>query len=130
MNNNRKVLIIEDNQDMQEIYKLWLEEAGFDVKISRDGLMGITDIVDYMPDLVILDIMMPEMSGYDFLRALKENTSINVPVIVASNLAQEGDKEKALAAGADMYLVKSDWEVPDVVAKICEFLNNRQESKS
>lgn len=116
--NDKKVLIIEDNKDLQELMQYAFEDAGYEVKLSDDGLVGITDIIDYRPTFVVLDIMMPEMNGYEFLSALKNNTSIRVPVAVVSNLAQEEDKKKALDAGADLFLVKADYEVPDLVREI------------
>lgn len=116
--NTKKVLIIEDNKDIQELMQYAFEDAGYEVKTSNDGLLGITDIVDYQPSVVVLDIMMPEMNGYDFLSALKNNTSMIVPVVVVSNLAQEEDKQKALDAGASLFLVKADYEMTDLVKKI------------
>lgn len=120
--NQKKVLIIEDNKDLQELMQYAFEDAGYEVKTSDDGLLGITEIVDFQPTVVVLDIMMPEMNGYEFLAALKNNTSIKVPVIVVSNLAQEEDKKRALEAGADLFLVKADYEMPDLVTKVDEFI--------
>jgi DNA-binding response OmpR family regulator len=119
----RKILIVEDNEDLQQIYKSSFESAGYEVKISGNGLIGITDVVDYSPSIVLLDIMMPEMNGFEFLEALKNNTSLKIPVIVISNLTQEQEKEKAAKNGASMYLIKSDYEGPDLVAKIDAFLD-------
>jgi len=119
----RKLLLIEDNEDIQQIYKYSFESGGYEVKISGNGLVGITDIADYAPDVVLLDIMMPEMNGFEFLEALKNNTSISVPVVVISNLTQEQEKQKAMDNGADLYLIKSDFEGPDLVEKINAFLD-------
>jgi DNA-binding response OmpR family regulator len=118
----RKILIIEDNLDIQEIYRLAFEEAGYTVMISINGLLGITDIVDFMPDVVVLDIMMPEMNGYEFLKALKNNTSLSIPVVVVSNLAQESDRQQALDAGAVAYLVKADYSSDELVAKVGKYV--------
>jgi len=120
----RKILIVEDNDDLQQIYKFSFESGGYEVKISGNGLIGITEIVDYKPDVVLLDIMMPEMNGFEFLEALKNNTTISVPVVVVSNLTQEQEKQKAMANGADLYLIKSDYEGPDLVEKINAFLDS------
>lgn len=122
--NKKKILIIEDDEDLQQIYKYFFENGGYTVKISSDGLAGITDIVDYAPDVVLLDIMMPEMNGFEFLEALKNNTSIQVPVIVVSNLTQDQEKQKAIAIGADLYLIKSDYEGTDLVVTVDKFLDN------
>ena len=122
----RKILIVEDNEDLQQIYKFSFESGGYEVKISGNGLIGITEIVDYRPDVVLLDIMMPEMNGFEFLEALKNNTTITVPVVVVSNLTQEQEKQKAMANGADLYLIKSDYEGPDLVEKINAFLDSNK----
>jgi DNA-binding response OmpR family regulator len=128
----RKVLIIEDNEDIQQLYQYAFEESNYDVKISGNGLNGINDVVEYVPDVVLLDIMMPEMNGFEFLEALKNNTSLKVqiPIVVLSNLTQEHEKEKALQNGADLYLVKSDYEGLDLVEKVNNFLKEYYEKNS
>lgn len=119
---SKRVLIVEDDKDLQDIYKYAFEDAGYEVKISNDGLNGVTDATEYMPDVVILDIMMPEMNGYQFLEALNNNTSLKVPVVVVSNLTQEREKQKALAAGASLFLTKAEYDGPDLVVKVNELL--------
>lgn len=128
----RRVLIIEDNEDIQQLYQYAFEESNYDVKISGNGLNGINDVVEYVPDVVLLDIMMPEMNGFEFLEALKNNTSLKVqiPIVVLSNLTQEHEKEKALQNGADLYLVKSDYEGLDLVEKVNSFLKEYYEKNS
>lgn len=119
---SKRVLIVEDDKDLQDIYKYAFEDAGYEVKISDDGLNGVTDATEYLPDVVILDIMMPEMNGYQFLAALNNNTSLKVPVVVVTNLTQEREKQKALAAGASLFLTKSEYDGPDLVVKVNELL--------
>lgn len=122
----KRVLIIEDNPDIQDIYNVWFKEAGYEVHFSNNGLTGITDLSSGIKaNVILLDIMTPEMNGFEFLKAYRDNTSLNIPVIVVSNLAQDSDKEKAMEAGASMYLVKSDYEGPDLVEKVDEFLENQ-----
>lgn len=128
----RKILIIEDNEDIEQLYQYAFEESNYDVKISSNGLDGINDIIKYVPDVVLLDIMMPEMNGFEFLEALKNNTFLKkkIPIIVFSNLTQEHEKEKALQNGADLYLVKSDYEGLDLVEKVNNFLKEYYENNS
>ncbi|OGL33137.1 hypothetical protein A3F64_02080 [Candidatus Saccharibacteria bacterium RIFCSPHIGHO2_12_FULL_42_8] len=121
-NQNRKVLIIDDNEDIRIIFSAAFEDAGFKVFTSKDGLWGITDVIEINPTVIILDIMMPEMSGYDFLVSLKNNTSIKAPVIVVSNLSQEKDKQEALDNGADLCLTKSDYSGIELVDTVNKFL--------
>jgi DNA-binding response OmpR family regulator len=120
----RKVLIIEDNQDLQKIYKYAFEEGGYEARVSGDGLGGITEVVDYKPDVILLDIMMPEMNGYQFIEALNNNTSLKIPIVVVTNLTQDIDKQQALHAGASLFLTKAEYDGPDLVAKVDELLAN------
>ena len=124
MENKRKILIIEDNTDIQQLYKYAFEAGGYEVKASNNGLDGLNDAIEYKPYVILLDIMMPEMNGFEVLHAFTTNTSLSIPVIITSNLSQENDKQKALQAGASLYLVKSDYEGPDLVAKVDEFMKN------
>ncbi|MEN9552165.1 MAG: Alkaline phosphatase synthesis transcriptional regulatory protein phoP, two-component system, OmpR [Candidatus Parcubacteria bacterium] len=111
-------MIIEDDKSLQEIYKINFEVAGFDVVIEGDGLSGISTVVEKKPDIILLDIMMPNMDGFAFLRALKENTSISVPVVVCSNLSDKETYDKAFAAGASAVLLKVDYSGKELVQKI------------
>ncbi|MEI7917837.1 MAG: response regulator [Candidatus Saccharibacteria bacterium] len=129
MENKRKILIIEDNSDIQQLYKYAFEAGGYEVKTSSNGLDGLNDAIEYQPDVILLDIMMPEMNGFEVLSAFTTNTSLSMPIIITSNLSQESDKQKALTAGASLYLVKSDYEGPDLVAKVDEFMASHPKSE-
>lgn len=122
----RKVLIIDDNEDIRVIYGTLFDAKGYEVYTSKDGLQGITEISHINPDVILLDIMMPEMSGYDFLDALRNNTSMqSIPVVVISNLSQEKDKQAALERGAQMCLTKSDYPAEEIIRIVDEYLNTR-----
>ncbi len=129
MENKRKILIIEDNTDIQQLYKYAFEASGYVVKTSNNGLDGLNDAIEYQPDVILLDIMMPEMNGFEVLSAFTTNTSLSMPIIITSNLSQESDKQKAHTAGASLYLVKSDYEGPDLVAKVNEFMASHPKSE-
>jgi CheY-like chemotaxis protein len=112
----RKILIIDDNADIRLIYSTLFESHEYEVFTSRDGLQGIADVTSVQPDIILLDLMMPEMSGYDFLDALHNNTSFqSIPVVVVSNLSQEKDKQIALQKGARLCLTKSDHSAEEIV---------------
>ena len=119
----KKIMIVEDNKELQEIYKINFEAAGYEVLQEVDGLDGISSVVDKKPDLIILDIMMPNMDGFAFLKAMKDNTSINIPVVVCSNLSDRETYAKALAAGAVSVLLKVDYSGKQLVEKIGHILN-------
>jgi CheY-like chemotaxis protein len=117
----RKILIIEDNQDIQELYKYAFEAGGYEVSLSKDGMAGLDETLNFKPDVILLDIMMPEMNGFEFLEALNNNEEIkDIPVAVITNLSQEQEKKKAIDKGASLYLEKSDFEGTDLVEKVNE----------
>lgn len=118
----KKILIIEDNADIIELYRIYFEQAGFQVLIGVDGLQGIVALLDQKPDIILLDIMMPQMNGFEVLEAIKFQSSIETPIVVCSNLSQESDKQKALEMGVKAYITKSDYEVPEIVKKTQEIL--------
>ena len=86
-----KVLIIEDNKDLNDMFRIAFEAKDYDVEVSLNGMDGITKAAEWRPDVILLDIMMPQMNGYEVLQALKNNTSLATKVIIISNLEQEKD---------------------------------------
>ncbi len=104
-----KLLIVDDEKSLGEMYSLLFTNHGYEVKTSNNGLSAITDAVDFLPDVVLLDILMPEMNGYDFLDALKNNTSLHPVVIICSNLGEQTEIDRALQHGADGFLQKSEY---------------------
>jgi CheY-like chemotaxis protein len=122
--NKSTIFLVEDNLDIREIYRLRFEVAGFNVETSENGLDCISRITEVKPNIILLDIMMPEMDGFDVLQAIRKNFEDNkvksVPVIIWSNLSQDEDIQKALNLGANEYLRKSDFEGDDLVAKVLE----------
>ncbi|MCF7843426.1 response regulator [Candidatus Gracilibacteria bacterium] len=119
----KKIMIIEDDKDLQEIYRLNFELAGYEVLQEFDGLDGISSVVDNKPDIILLDVMMPNMDGFAFLKAMKDNTSINVPVVVCSNLSDKETYAKAVSAGAVSVLLKVDYSGKQLVDKIGHIMN-------
>jgi DNA-binding response OmpR family regulator len=119
----KKIMIIEDDKSLQDIYTINFEAAGYEVMIEGDGLSGISEVVEKQPDIILLDVMMPGMDGFDFLRVMKENTSIHIPVIVCSNLSDQATHDKALLAGAQAVLLKVNYSGKELVQKIDTILN-------
>jgi len=118
----KKVLIIEDNLEIQEIYELNFEAENFIVKLASDWMKWILEILNFKPDIVILDIMMPNMDWFEVLKTLKNQSSIRTPIIVCSNLNSQDDEKKALSYWADLYLKKSDYEWDEIVEKAIELM--------
>lgn len=102
-----KILVVEDEQHIMELIKFNLENKGYDVEAAFDGLSGLNKAKEYRPDLIILDIMLPELDGIKVCRYLKEDSiTENIPVIMLTAKSLEDDKIKGLEMGADDYVTK------------------------
>ena len=103
----RRVLVIDDDQDVLSIYRAFLGEAGFSVDTATDGEEGLARSRAHRPDLIVLDLKMPGMSGMEVFSELKEEPkTVGVPVIVLTAIEEEKLAEGMLALGVEKYLVK------------------------
>lgn len=127
-NNAPKIIIIEDNEDIREMYEKAFEIYGFHTMSSPEGLTGILDVISKKPDIVLLDLNMPQMDGFGFLEALKKNTSIrDLMVVVCSNLSNARTVERVLKAGADYYLKKTEYSARELVQKVMTLMETERE---
>jgi DNA-binding response OmpR family regulator len=119
MNPKKKILLVEDDTALANVYMSRLQLEGFDVRHVSNGELALDAAKDYRPDLILLDAMMPKVSGFDVLDILR-NTSetMNITVVMLTALSQSKDKERAEQLGADDYLVKSQVVIGDVVERI------------
>jgi len=118
-----KVLVIEDDKFLQRLLVMKLTQDGFDVTGASDGEEGLRRIVTEPPNLVVLDLIMPKMDGFEVLAQMRTNIkSRNIPVIVLSNLGQDEDISRVKQLGALEYLTKSEVSIHEVVQKIEEVL--------
>jgi DNA-binding response OmpR family regulator len=115
-NMNKKILIIEDEQDLIKGLKLNLSDEGYQVDWALDGKEGLRKAVEEAPDLIILDIMLPEMNGLDVCRELRYK-NINTPVIMLTAKGEEIDKVVGLEIGADDYMTKP-FSIRELIARI------------
>ncbi len=114
-----KALIVEDDSFLLSAYRLKLEGMGYEIKEALDGNEALSILGAWTPDVVILDLMLPNVDGFDFLAKMKaEDRWKNTPVLVASNLGQREDIDKAMVLGAAGYVVKSDLTLSELVEKI------------
>ena len=106
------------------MYAMKFERSGFVVKIATTGIDAVVQAVEFRPDAILLDIMMPSMNGFEALGALRNlaPSMRQVRIVVFSNLSGSDDRKRAMEAGADEYLVKVDTSPADAVAKIEEVL--------
>jgi DNA-binding response OmpR family regulator len=119
----KKIMIVEDNKDLQEIYKHSFEKYGFEVIVRGDGLEGVMSVVEVMPDVILLDLMMPGMDGFGFLKKLKEIESVTIPVIVCSNISDVETINRAIKDGAEAVLLKVDYSGKQLVEKVTYLMN-------
>ncbi len=118
-----KILLVEDDQLLINMYKTKFEAEGFEVYCAMDGLSGLSTAASCKPDAIVLDIMMPKMSGLDFLRELGHDDWIKaIPVLVLTNLSQQEEARKALELGAKEYLLKASLTPGQIVEKIRAYL--------
>lgn len=124
MNSNKKILVIEDEATLQKALNEVLSREGYQVVSSLDGLNGLELAQKESPDLILLDIILPKMDGFEVLKRIKENERISqIPVIILTNLSDLNDIQKALDLGATTYLVKADFHIEDVLKKIEKVLS-------
>lgn len=120
----KKILIIEDDSILQKALLEFLTAEGFETMSALDGEEGVKIGKEKKPDLILLDIVLPKMDGYEVLKAMKadENTK-KIPIILLTNLGSLNDVQKALDLGATTYLIKADYKLEEVTKKIKEVLN-------
>ena len=115
----KKILLVEDDIALSAVYRSRLEIEGFDVREANNGEDALSATVEYRPDLILLDVMMPKISGFDVLDILRNTQeTANVRIIMLTALSQPKDKERAESLGVDDYLVKSQVVIGDVVARV------------
>ncbi|OGC05222.1 two-component system response regulator [candidate division WOR-1 bacterium RIFOXYA12_FULL_43_27] len=118
----KKILLVDDEPELVEMVKMRLAANGFEVITAGDGVEGLEKARSEKPDLIILDLMLPKMNGYEVCRLLKfEEKTGKIPIILFSARAQESDKATGKDVGADAYIVKP-FEPQALIAKINELL--------
>lgn len=119
----KKLLLVEDDNALANVYLMRLQAEGFDVRRVENGEDALAAAREYQPDLVLLDAMMPKVSGFDVLDILRNTPeTANLKVIMLTALSQDSDKQRAQMLGVDDYLVKSQVVISDVVEKIKQHL--------
>lgn len=123
VNNGKRILLVEDDDALASVYEVRLKAEGFLVTRVANGEDALAAAVNYRPDLVLLDVMMPKVSGFDVLDILRNTPeTANLKIIMLTALSQESDKQRAKALGVDDYLVKSQVVISDVIERIKQHL--------
>ncbi|OYX42496.1 hypothetical protein B7Y94_03350 [Candidatus Saccharibacteria bacterium 32-49-12] len=125
MDNKKKILLVEDDEALAQVYKSRLDLEGFDTKTVFNGEEALSAAMDFRPDLILLDAMMPRINGFDVLDILRNtNETADIRVIMLTALSQPKDRERAMQLGVDDYLVKSQVVIGDVIDRIKHHLNS------
>lgn len=125
-----RILIVDDNIDNQDLVRYLLEQADYEVMTAMDGREGLQKTLDLKPDLVLLDLSMPEMDGWDVARALRaEPKAANICIVALTAHILPGDRKKALDAGCDGYISKP-LDVPNFAGQIASYLRKRNPGRN
>lgn len=120
----KKILLIEDDSFLISMYTTKFELENFEVVAAEDGEKGLGLAVKEKPDIILLDILLPKMNGFEVLKELKNNKETSpIPVILLTNLSQKNEIEQGLALGAQDYLIKAHFMPSEVMDKIKKVLN-------
>lgn len=118
----KKILVVDDEDSVREIYRHEFLNNGYSVVVAADGEEGLLKAGEETPDIVLLDIMLPKMSGIEVLRALKENElTKKIPVLLLTNLGEETIIKEGFELGADGYLLKVSYTPGQVVDEVKKF---------
>ena len=119
---NKKVLIVDDEQDIVETLRFMLESEGINCLVAYDGEEALNLAKSELPDLMILDVMLPKINGYKICRLLKFDAKYkNIPILMVTARSQDEDKAIGQETGADEYITKP-FEINDVVMKVKQYL--------
>lgn len=120
----KRILFVEDDDALASVYIVRLEAEGFVVQRVANGEDALAAAVGFKPDLVLLDVMMPKVDGFDVLDILRNTPeTANLKIIMLTALSQESDKQRAESLGVDDYLVKSQVVISDVIERVKKHLN-------
>lgn len=119
-----KILVVEDEQMLAEMYKDKFEKEGFEIVLAGDGKIGMEVLKKEKPALVLLDILLPNENGIEFLKKQRKNPEVSfIPVIVFSNFDDPETKEETLSLGVKEYLIKSNYSPNEIVEHIRKYVD-------
>jgi two-component system cell cycle response regulator DivK len=118
----RRILLVEDTEDNRQLVRDLMESVGYDLIEAEDGAAGVAMAAEHRPDLILMDIQLPVMDGYEACRRIKANPDLrHIPIIAVTSYALSGDEEKTRASGCDGYVAKP-FSPRQLLAKMNEFL--------
>lgn len=121
-----KILIIEDDKFLRELICRKLSKEGYEISEAIDGEEGVKKANEIVPDMILLDLILPGIDGFSALEKIKENPkTLNIPVVILSNLGQKDEVEKGLKLGAADFLIKAHFTPEEIVEKMRFVLNKK-----
>ncbi len=115
----KKILLIEDEEILLNLLDKKLQEAGYDVTVARDGQEGLETMKSSRPDLILLDIVMPKMGGFEVMEEMNKDEQLKkIPVVIVSNSGQPVEIDRAKALGAKDWLIKTEFDPQEVIEKV------------
>lgn len=124
--NRKKILIIEDEQTLIKALEFSLNKENYSIAVAIDGESGLELVRELKPDLVLLDIILPKMNGFEVLKNIKADKKLSrIPVLILSNLGDEADVAKGVNLGAIGYLIKTNYRIDEVKEEIKQILNGK-----
>jgi len=117
-------MVVEDDKFLSKAYAIKFKQSNINAILAKDGEEGLELAHSEQPSLIILDMMLPKMNGFEVLEKLKKDEMLkDIPVIAVTNLGQEADREKALNLGAKEYMIKTNFSLDEIIEKIKSYLN-------
>lgn len=124
-----KILIIEDEQSIAQLYNIVFSRRNYSVELAYNGQEGLDKVKTFMPDIILVDVMMPVMNGMEVLKAVKADPQLkHIPVMVISNLTEASTEKSMISEGAAKFIVKSQ-TLPDEMVNIVNIFLNGDENK-
>ncbi len=122
-NHGKKVLLVEDDPLILKMYQAKFQNEGYTVMIAEDGVHALKVVTESTPDIILLDIMMPQMSGIDFLKKIRATeTGKNIPVLVLTNLSEKEEEQEASTLGVKEYLLKASLTPAEIAEKVKKYI--------
>ncbi len=121
----KKVILVEDEQVIVDLLERKLTQEGYDVTVARDGVEGLEKMKEAKPDLVLLDIIMPRMGGFEVMAQMGKDPELKeIPIIIISNSGQPVELDKARELGARDWLIKTEFDPQEVLDKVKRQIGN------
>jgi CheY-like chemotaxis protein len=126
MDDKKRILIVDDDDQISKMYTALLNIKGFETKRVNNGEDALAEVQEFKPDLILLDVMMPKISGFDVADILHNTVETKeIPIIMLSALGAKEDRERAAASGVVYYYVKTEIDTESIAQKIDEILSKR-----